>query len=199
MIDTPNSKQPIELTNDMIYHPLLTELNNDSGKAVQLTSKNPVFTNEVKYPLSILRKYSYPNIVQFFFNEEYFRRKLSEFILSGKTKVFSAGKKSIEEFKNENSEKNVAIMLKLLFPSSIIGSNFYSDSYSEYIQNQFVGNLSISDYFQSNKFSYLKINGKVNTIVKVTFLNDLLNHPVYKETLKTVNSEPRTMTGTKCW
>jgi hypothetical protein len=186
MIDTPNSKQPIELTNDMIYHPLLTELNNDSGKAVQLTSKNPVFTNEVKYPLSILRKYSYPNIVKFFFNQDYFRQKLSEFILSGKTKVFSAGKKSIEEFKNENGERNVAIMLKLLFPSSMIGSNFYSDSYNEYIQSRFVGDLSISDYFQSNNFSYLKINGKINTVVKVTFLNDLLNHPVYKETLKTV-------------
>jgi hypothetical protein len=187
MIDIPNSNTPIQLKKEMIYHPLLTEANKESGTRIRLTSDTPLFTNDILYPKTILNRFPYPKIVEFFFNEEYFNRKIMEFIHSGKTSFYSENeKRTLAEFKDINSEKNVKIMLELLFHTSIIGSNFYSDSYNEYIKRGFVGNFSLSEYFQTNRFSYLKINEKVNTVVKVTFLNDLLNHPIYKELLKDI-------------
>ena len=80
------------------------------------------------------------------------------------------------------TRKNIKTMLEILLPTKFPVINDIQSSY-EYIQNQFSTRPFWFNPFQTHYFSYLNINGKVYTVKKTVWLNDILNHPVYQKIL----------------
>jgi len=92
---------------------------------------------------------------------------------------------------------NVKIMLELLFPMAFPALLNVTNSFDLYIKqnsdfdlNTIFSNVSKNFFkrfaatIQSMKvydYSYLKVDGVVYTVTKVIWLNDLLNHPEYRE------------------
>jgi hypothetical protein len=92
---------------------------------------------------------------------------------------------------------NVKIMLELLFPMAFPATLNSTNSFDLYIRqnvdfdlNAAFSNVS-KNFFKRfaaniqsmkvNDYSYLKLDGVVYTVTKVIWLNDLLNHPEYRE------------------
>ena len=78
------------------------------------------------------------------------------------------------------TRKNIKTMLEILFPTKFPVINDVQTSY-EYIQNQKSTRPFWFNPFQTHYFSYLTIGGKIYTIKKTVWLNDILNHPVYQK------------------
>jgi hypothetical protein len=78
------------------------------------------------------------------------------------------------------TRKNIKTMLEILFPTKFPVINDIQTSY-EYIHNQKSTRPFWFNPFQKHYFSYLTIGGKIYTIKKTVWLNDLLNHPVYQK------------------
>lgn len=79
---------------------------------------------------------------------------------------------------------NIMIMLRFLFPTYYPAKFNISDSYNEYILRK---SPNFNDFnlitYDFNNTSYLKINQNIYTITKVTWLNDVINHPLYRDFL----------------
>lgn len=98
----------------------------------------------------------------------------------------------LEEYnakKDDNIRKNILTMLKALFPSSFPVINDIGNS----LDIVFDGSVKFKDvrfnpvaYLMNSytKYSYLKIGSEVYTITNVTWLNDFLNQPRYRELLE---------------
>tara|TARA_B110000285_G_scaffold177460_1_gene199333 strand:+ start:5627 stop:8053 length:2427 start_codon:yes stop_codon:yes gene_type:complete len=78
------------------------------------------------------------------------------------------------------TRKNIKTMLEILFPTKFPVINDVQTSY-EYIQNQKSTRPFWFNPFQTHYFSYLTISGKIHTVKKTVWLNDILNHPVYQK------------------
>jgi hypothetical protein len=191
---TRKNKEPFELTNETFYHPVLTSRTKAS------LSKYPYFIAERKYPkgkLYILARESYEKIIRFFFDKEYFEKKLLGFFKSEPepevaTELTPEQKK--ENF-DETATYNVQVMIELLFPTTWPAVRNFTSSHSEYILGKKEQGISFKDtlYQKANfgfatqgseltsgLFSYLKVEDKIYTVSRVVWLNDLLNHPVYR-------------------
>ena len=91
----------------------------------------------------------------------------------------------------ENSEKNIMIMLRLMFPTKYPFVNNIFESFSSVIMKNPVYAFKLMDFlptfFKSKIFegsisySYLKINSKIYTIAQTIWLNDIYNHKEYSE------------------
>jgi hypothetical protein len=93
---------------------------------------------------------------------------------------------------NENIKTNVMIMLRLIFPTSFPSSNNIMNSYETLFSNTFLNTSSVTTVIPflvnipfgvktPNHYSYIKSPSKgVCTVIQVTWLNDLYNHPQYK-------------------
>lgn len=169
-------KEPFKLTSGILYHPELK-----LGKPSRL-SELPYFTSDVRYPLKklyYLGKTSYKKILKFFFDKKYFEVKLVGFSknLSEENSEQAAKTNDVESI----TRHNIKVMMELLFPTTFPSIRNFSSSFGEYIKGKMETDASIKGVTSSNRFSYIKVDGKVYTVSKVTWLNDLLNHPVYKE------------------
>ena len=78
------------------------------------------------------------------------------------------------------TRKNIKTMLEILFPTKFPVINDIQTSY-EYIQNQKSTRPFWFNPFHTHYFSYLTIGGKIYTVKKTVWLNDILNHPVYQK------------------
>ena len=78
------------------------------------------------------------------------------------------------------TRKNIKTMLEILFPTKFPVINDIQTSY-EYIQNQKSTRPFWFNPFLTHYFSYLTIGGKIYTVKKTVWLNDILNHPVYQK------------------
>jgi len=178
MVDTSiPEKEPFKLTSSLLYHPSLKK-----GKSYKL-SELPYFTSEVRYPykdLYYLAKLDYKKIVRFFFDKKYFELKMIRFL-----KNFDLNVKNTLEKEKENILKfNVKIMLELLFPTYFPTTRNHTSSFQEYIKQSIDSDMSFKGVLTTaHNFSYLKLDGKIYTITKVIWLNDLLNHPIYRNFL----------------
>lgn len=96
--------------------------------------------------------------------------------------------------KKEIIDYNINLMITLLFPTSFPSINNYSNSFQKYIKKErsgFVINLprAIKNIIPSGgltddstgQYTYLKIDSKIVTVTKIIWLNDFMNHPVYKD------------------
>ena len=153
-----DNEEPFKLTSNILYHPDLT--------------------TRVKYPLSQLynlARTGYKKIVRFFFDKKYFEVKLTQFLKNENI--------ASNESKSEILKYNVECMLELLFPTYFPISRNITSSFNESILQKTSTDFSLkgaNPFSDSYKFSYLKKNNKIYTITKTIWLNDLLNHPIYR-------------------
>jgi hypothetical protein len=198
--------EPFELTNKTFHHPELksAQMHAFSKHPYFITERK-----YPKDKLYILARMSYKKIVRFFFDKKYFETKLIGFfkqVDAQEKEKEKTEEKTDEENKKEKEDKrkkfddiashNVKIMIELLFPTTWPAVRNISDSHSEYILGKKDQGISFKDTVNqkvnfgfatkgtditSGLFSYLKVDSKIYTISRVIWLNDLLNHPVYRK------------------
>lgn len=96
-----------------------------------------------------------------------------------------------EKERNRIGEKNIMIMIRLMFPTKypLVGNNFSSFNSVVTGKNEF--NLKWTDFIPSffkkkvfegmKDYSYLKIDGTIYTVTQAIWLNDIYNHKEYKQ------------------
>ena len=157
-----------ELTKDNLYL-------KDQKKFNKILNTYPYFTYEISYPRDKLLSLSMRKRIEIFFN-------LEQYILFFAT--YGTEQTKSEENKANVSNHNVHVMLELLFPTQFPIHNDIKDSYNYYINgNRGISNqmLSMITHPFENKYSYIKHNGKVYTTRRVIWINDMLNHSIYKK------------------
>ena len=177
------------LTYNMIYQPSNSKKIFKSG----FHNSKPFFTNYIEYTGSLksyLLSRGYDEILKFFFNKSHFRYVLSEIGIDVNPSI------TIDKM-NEYSSQNIKIMIDLLFPTSFPSINNSISSYNQlFDESAGFTPSNIMDYLPkplknmamtSNKYSYVKIGGKVQTVYRIVLINDIMNHPKFNFLIKTVN------------
>ena len=146
----------------------------DMRKPEGVLNTYPYFTSDIKYP-SELENLEYIDRIEFFFNKQEFTKRL---------KPYAKEKTLDEELTKSNSEKNVLTTLKLLFPTTFPVVDNLHESYDLIIKRDstlplwaFIKN----PFYRKFYYSHLNLNGSIFTFKKVTWLNDILNNPVYQQ------------------
>jgi hypothetical protein len=198
MLDTNiPGKSPIPFTKSMLYNPIL--------KSTSGFNEYPYFTMDIEFPEGYLNQLPYEKQVTFFFDKSQMERIMRKYtkpitIQPGSLdfpeiqQKLNGGAPDKEEkdkkmLQAERSEKNIMIMLKILFPTKYPVTNNILSSFSSVILKQNEFNLKFTDFLPSflknslfeglASYSYLKIDGKVFTVSQVIWLNDLYNHKEY--------------------
>lgn len=185
--DPSKADKPVPFTSGILYNPLLT--------VTRKLSEFPYFTPDIQYPNRELEKLQYSQRVRFFFDKEKFRNEINR--LASKD---GADKDEIDATTSSANKPtffkhNIKTMIELLFPTvfPIVGN--YVDSYDTYIKN--AGNREFDFSFKAalprqvsglipnlrSHFSYFKTDNKIYTITKTIWLNDFVNHPLYRNLL----------------
>ena len=180
-----NSKAPVVLTSSMLKYEAI-------GASLTMLSEYPFFTPDVRYPKELLKRYSYAEVIEFFFNRTKF-----ETVLMNSTQDNTCVSPNIDQsefddtYENMEIENcNVEIMIEMLFPTVFPSVNNNISSFAQYIMAHkqdiitFKGSIpSVLSGFVANlapSYSYLNIGGKTYTVTKTIWLNDFVNNPVYK-------------------
>ncbi len=170
---------PIQLTSDMIIY-------DSKNSTVNLTNKLPFITGSLKYNEKYLFDLSikqFNKLLEFFFNVDEFKKRCN--IMNGPNTPIETIKKKY----NENIEKNVEIMLTLLFPTKFPVIRNFNTSYNQFIKGESVSDISYKIGVSvneegmvttGNNYSYIKLNNGEYTITKILWLNDIFNHPIYR-------------------
>ena len=181
-VNIPNeTSHNIPFTRDSLYYP------SGSESPTDILSQYPYFTYQVKYNKTVLARMSYAAIVSTFFNKNEFVRVFQD---PDDHTPLPMGDNNV--LKNEYISHNIHTMIELLFSTYPVPIN-HEESYSNYILNNNMSKISFKDaipaflqpVFQSisSENAYLKINANIYTVNKTIWLNDVLNHPVYRTDL----------------
>jgi len=166
----PGNDEYIDFTSDLL-----------DVKKTKSLSKLPFFLGTQAYPRIKLQNFSYERIVEFFFNKSTFQKRMR----STTRKRHSETK--IKEIKIANLE----LTLRLLFPTNFPLVNNIDNSLEYIVPTKNIFTLKGSNVFNvlprrfNRKFSYLNIGSEIYTITKTVWNNDVMNHPVYSEIIKT--------------
>ena len=163
--------------------------NNDTALKTTIHSLNkyPFFTYDVEYPVLILKKYTYDQKLEFFFNKDTFKNLLTQELLKQNkipTIETDLTNKELEKkvsSKTDIINRNILTMLSLLFPTKYPQNNNTGNSY-DIVLDKYSNFMNLSGFFNSD-FTYLKfpeIKNKIFTVSKTIWINDFLNHPEYK-------------------
>jgi hypothetical protein len=218
-LNTP-TKDNIEFTRDIIQY---TDTDENTKPPSQKTSsdsnKYPFFTNSVKYPKSLIMNRGYLFALDFFFNKELFESTLRENytdyanqddvvedpLIEQASDTIDIGNvgHSIEDIKitlMDNTEYNVMTMLRCLMPISNEFGKVTSSTYRQYILGEFNMNIFAFNFLNPFKDDYLEnlslnVVGKPHLVTDVVWLNDTINHPIYREFVKTYNVKMRERLG----
>lgn len=184
----------IVFTKDLLYVP------NYSSSKFAIFSKYPFITDNCRYPKDVLKELSYIQRLRFFFVKVEFEKILRENVkkddiaeyddlyddynVDDETEITSDEIKRYEKRKDILKE-NIVSMLQLIFPTLYPYIGNINSSF-EHIKSGYgsgaMQQSKIGDYLNAiiiPKFSYLKINNKVCTVIGVTWLDDVLNNPEY--------------------
>lgn len=160
------SKKEIILTKDLIH-------NTDQVTVSSELNSYPYVTYDVMYSRRRLIRLTYQERINFFFNKD----KFKELLASYKTTITD------KTDRNAVVENNIMIMLELLLPTKFPAVKDLKQSYKMvFNKDGFLDHL-YEAFIYNQPFSYLKIDGKVYTTKRVIWLNDILNHPVYRKLL----------------
>ena len=174
-------------TKYMLYSPLLEEeipnvieKKHDNPDEKKTTSKidlsklseYPYFTNEIRYPKDKLLLLEYHELITFFFDKEDFQTILKDLL---PTNTVTNG------INHDNNEYNIMTMIELLFPTVDPYKNNFNTSLNEYVNQSIYGNTT---FFPNKNYTFIRYNYKIYTTTKITWLNDILNHPLYKILIK---------------
>lgn len=160
----PN-QQTIPFTSSLLYHPEFETPSN--------IEKYPYLISNAYFPEDALKNMEWDKCISFFFNLDEMRNiMINEFI---SVKDDPKEKQNIEN-------RNIFIMIKTLFPTKyFVHKNIHQTL--EYVTGE---NPERSFFFNpfSQQFSYIKLNNRIYTNIRITWKNDLLNHPQYYELVK---------------
>ena len=156
------SKENIDFTKDLLYHP-------DHNNFFNLNTY-PYTTTKQLYPEGVLSQLQYDELINIFFNKE----KFENMLLQNKDDKIQT---TIDE--NYISKKNIMTMLQLLFSTKYFIVNNIHQSLE--LMNNTSNMRSIFYNPFNTKFSYISTGGTVYTITKAVWLNDIVNHPKYRE------------------
>jgi hypothetical protein len=167
----------IEFKRSMLYHPEIEGID-------EILNDYPYFTADLKYPISRLRFLTYAERVTFFFNKEKFNERLTAYSKEKNILDKTAIKTEEDEEKyykqrEKNIEKNIMIMIEVLFPTKFPVINDIQPSY-DYVFDRSKLKRMILNPRITKYFSYLKLGETVYTFKKTIWINDILNHPVYQ-------------------
>jgi hypothetical protein len=140
--------------------------------------QKPFFTYNIKYTESVLGSLTYVQIVKTFFKKDSFLKRFA--YLSQYSYDKDEYKKN--EQKKEVIDNNIMLMLKYLLPTRYPAVNNHYNSYDLLVGKRSLKALFFNP-FTTRKPTVLKISGKLYTLKKVIWLNDILNHPEYKNFL----------------
>ena len=183
--DPDKQGTPIPFTKSMLHDPTLKDIN------MSRFSEYPYITGNVKYDDGYLKRQPYNRRVQFFFDKSKFKKWLNEYHNGYAVEEIDENIDTI----NDNLKNNVDIMMKLLFPTVYPVVENYQNSFDTKIMRESSSMFNVTAKGAipfglsglvpslSVFYSYLKIDGKVYTITKIIWLNDMINHPVYKDLL----------------
>jgi prefoldin subunit 5 len=193
LIDSNIPDAPIfPFTKDMLYSPLLQNdvpnlgvnpapndipsnpLSLESNSKIDFSklSEYPYFTNEVRYPKEKLALMEYHELVKFFFDKEEFQTVLKG-LLPAKTTTSGTN--------HANNEYNIMTTIELLFPTVDPYKNNINTSINEYI-NQI--SYSTGTLLPTKHHTFIRHNYRIYTTTKIIWINDILNHPLYKLLIK---------------
>lgn len=173
-ITTNKSDEKIVLTKDLLYIP------NIDTKRFMNFSTYPVITDSVELPYNAIYELDYLKKVEIFFVSTEMEKIITSEIEQEYILDENNTSEEFDEMRRKNLYYNVFLMIRLLFPSVYPFSNNVNKS-MDLVTN---GVLKTEGEEFYTKFSYLKINNSIETVINVTLLNDLLNHPKYFEFIK---------------
>ena len=178
--------QIVNFTRNMLYIPKPT--NNDDVVETESVALEelPFFTTDVEYPVDLLNRLDYQSRVNFFFNSGKFVDILRPYYVKEDNgtvqpvKTDEGADDSYYEKRERRTRENIMTMLEILFPTKFPVINDIQTSY-DFIKDKQSTRAFWFNPFQRHYFSYLKIGGSTYTIKKTVWLNDMLNHPVYRK------------------
>ena len=178
--------QIVNFTRSMLYIPKPT--NNDEVVEVETVALEelPFFTTDVEYPVDQLNRLDYQSRVNFFFNSGKFVDILRPYYVkednsTGKPfETVKSADDSYYEKRERRTRGNIMTMLEILFPTKFPVINDIQTSY-DFLKDKQSTRPFWFNPFQTHYFSYLKIGGGTYTIKKTVWLNDMLNHPLYRK------------------
>ena len=185
MIETNYEKEPFPLTFSKIHNPIASRV----PENVKM-SEYPYFTGDVAYPESVLKKKEYSELLRVFFDK-------NEFVDVIVKPAQKNGGDASDNKPNANTiNKNIMIMLNLIFPTSYPSYDNIESSYNKYLTktpsemnfdfsvDKVMNSLSSSENLNEDlkrEYSYLKLTNGTYTVSEIVWLNDVLNEPVYRE------------------
>ena len=161
IVISPNlkNKKEIILTKDLIHC-------TDEGFSIgSELGTYPCFTSDVMYSRQKLIPLNYQDRVNFFFNKDKFKELLSSY----KTTISTSAKK------DDIVENNIMVMLELLLPTKFPAVKDLKQSYKTILDKDTLLDHLYEPYL-TTPFSYLKLEGKIQTVKRVVWLNDILNN-----------------------
>ena len=184
--------EPFELTRSKIYDPVPGV----QPRNVTL-AETPFFTADKLYPVSLLEKKTYTELLHIFFNKSEFIRVV---INEEQNKQATNAKPIVNpgsdnsQTKYEYANTNIKTMLRLLFPTSYPTKNNITSSFEKYLKKTSSANIDVklrdikSMFFSSpittegrHEYSYIKTGPGIFTITEVSWLDDVFNESSYRE------------------
>ena len=161
--------KPIDFNGNMLYFP-------EEENPPQVGG-NPYICVDIKYTKDLLSVIDETDIYKFFFDKPYLMSVLDEYQDKNETEIDDKDEHTI-------SKHNIMFCIKTIFPTKYYTINNIHQS----IQLKYSsGAVPSRSHYWFNPFNtknaYLKIGATEYTVAKVTWLNDVLNHPEYKELL----------------
>ena len=179
-----------------------------TGTPPVLTSEFPFFTKYVRYPSSIERK-PWKTRYEFFFNRAIFMDLLRKEIVKTpdiyKERLIDKNNKNesdkLYEWMQETEKHNIMVTLRSIFPIPETFGNALKNSHDHVLKNigngRVITDISIRNSLNIFGFMYkfgiankeredyfINIGGKQYEVEDVVWENDVVNHPVYREFLK---------------
>ena len=182
-----NSNPSTILTKSLLYTPKKKDKDNSQDQEDNSqdqedkeNSQYPYFTDTVKFPTSKILKLSRKDQLKLFFDKLTFKK-----VIGNVTNVN-------EDVRIANAEYNFNALLNILLPTSFPIKNNIYETFSGNIKDMNGGSIeNTSDDFDifnmfskllsedKNKYSYISLNGKVYTVIKITRINDIINDQIF--------------------
>ena len=175
--------QIVNFTRSMLYIPNSTNNQEESERENIILAEIPFFTIDVEYPVDRLNRLDYYDRVNFFFNASKFAEILRPYYVKEENQPVGESPDDSDNYydnRERRTRRNVMTMLEILFPTKFPVINDIHASY-DFLKDKQSTRAFWFNPFQTHYFSYLKIGGGTYTIKKTVWLNDMLNHPVYRK------------------
>jgi hypothetical protein len=175
--------QIVNFTRSMLHIPKSTNAEEEGERENVILAEIPFFTIDVEYPVDKLNRLDYYERVNFFFNAGKFAEILRPYYVKEDAQPARESSDTNDNYYDNRerlTRRNIMTMLEILFPTKFPVINDIHASY-DFLKEKQSTRAFWFNPFQTHYFSYLKIGGSTYTIKKTVWLNDMLNHPVYRK------------------